>query len=63
MEDFEVENHGSLFLLRPMTSAAWNWAEQHLPEDAQMFGQAYAVEHRYIADIVEGIQADGLGVA
>jgi len=61
--DFQVENHGSIVLLRPMSDAGREWAEQYLPDDAPMFGLAYAIEHRYIGDIVEGIRADGLEVA
>lgn len=61
--DFQVENHGSIFLLRPMSMAARNWAKEWLPYDTQRFGEAYVVEHRYIATLVEGAQADGLEVA
>ena len=61
--DFYVENHGSVFLLRPVTPAADSWVNEHIPEDAQYFGNAVVVEHRYIADIVQGIQNDGLAVA
>ena len=63
MADVNVENHGTIFLLRPLNGNARCWCEEHLPEDAPMFGNAYAVEHRYIADIVAGIQNDGLEVA
>ncbi len=59
--DFTVTGHGTIFLLRPNTPAAQAWMDEHLQaEQYQMFGTAVAVEHRYIADIVEGIQADGL---
>ncbi len=59
--DFTVTDHGTIFLLRPNTPAAQAWMDEHLQaEQYQMFGTAVAVEHRYIADIVEGIQADGL---
>jgi hypothetical protein len=29
--DFKLENHGSLFLLRPLNSAAKQWLQEHLP--------------------------------
>jgi hypothetical protein len=61
--DFEVENHESIFLLRPLTPAAESWIKQFLPQDCTYFGSAVVVEHRYIADIVAGIQNDGLEVA
>lgn len=60
--DFLVENHGSIFLLRALTPAANSWIEENLSEERQTFGSAIVVEHRYIADIVRGAQADGLVV-
>ena len=60
--DFQVENHGSIFLLRPLTEAADDWVGQHIPDDAMWFGLAVAVEHRFIAPIIEGIASDGLVV-
>jgi hypothetical protein len=60
--DFSVENHFTIFLLRPLTPAAESWIDEHIAEDAQYFGNAIVVEHRYIADIVQGIQNDGLAV-
>jgi hypothetical protein len=61
--DFSVENHGSIFLLRPLSPLGFDWIDQHIPEDAQHFGNAVVVEHRYIGDIAEGILADGLVMA
>jgi len=58
--DFSVENHGSIFLLQPLSPAANSWIEENLPEDRLTFGGAVVVEHRYIADIVRGAQQDGL---
>ncbi len=58
--DFFVENHGTVFLLRPLTPAAISWVKENLPEDHLTFGNAVVVEPRYIADIVRGAQADGL---
>jgi hypothetical protein len=61
--DFEIENHQSIFLLRPLTPAAESWIEEFLPQDRMSFGSAVVVEHRYIADIVEGIRNDGFTVS
>jgi hypothetical protein len=58
--DFICENHGSIFLLQPLTPAANSWVKEHLPEDTQWFGGALCVEHRFIWAILEGLQADGL---
>lgn len=61
--DFRCENHGSLFLLFPLTESAQSWVEEHLPSDAQWFGNAVVVEHRFIWAILQGIQKDGLVVS
>jgi hypothetical protein len=60
--DFFVQNEGSLFLLRPLTDAAHEWVGEHIPEDAQTWGDAIVIEHRYIAPIVTAAVADGLVV-
>jgi hypothetical protein len=58
--DFTVVNEGSIFLLQPLTPAAITWTNKYLPEDRLCFGSAVAVEHRFIADILQGITDDGL---
>jgi hypothetical protein len=62
MVDLKVENHGSIFLLRSMTEIGRDWLTEHIPDDATTWGGAIVVEHRFIADIVAGAQADGLNV-
>jgi len=59
-EDFELQNEGSLYLLRPLTGLAVEWLDEHIEQNRQMFGTAVVVEHRYIADIVRGIRDAGL---
>lgn len=63
MTDFDVQNHGSIFLLIPNTDDAKQWVEEHLPDDAMTFGNGIAIEHRYITDIVNGALGDGLTVS
>ena len=60
--DFICENHGSLFLLRPISPAAFLWIHENLPADRQMFVNAVAVEHRYIWAILDGVQDAGPAV-
>jgi hypothetical protein len=60
--DFRCENHGSIFLLYPLSQSAKSWIEENLPSDAQWFCSAVAIECRYIWPILEGIQDDGLAV-
>jgi hypothetical protein len=61
--DISIENHGTIFLFRLNTPAAAEWVSQNVQEDAQFFGDALAVEHRYAQDLAAGMQADGLVLA
>jgi hypothetical protein len=63
--DFELANHGSLYLLCPLNSAAKDWMEENLPMDnpeTQFWGSAIVIEPRYVAPIVDGIIGDGLSL-
>jgi hypothetical protein len=62
--DFVVENHSSIFLLRPYTDAGRRWVEENIGSENgyQPYWPTVVVEHRYIGDIVAGIQNDGLEV-
>ena len=61
--DFRCESHGSVFLLFPLSQSAQSWVEEHLPTDAQWFGNAVVIVHRYVWAILEAIQNDGLAVS
>jgi hypothetical protein len=64
MSDFRIDNHGSILILTADTASARAWANENLPDDRQRWGQGgTVVEPRYIADIVQGIEADGLTVS
>ncbi len=60
--DFLVADHGTIFLLQPITDRALIWVHEHLPPDSPRFGAAVVVEYRFIADIVSGIRDDGMQV-
>lgn len=68
--DFEVENHGSIWLFRPLTDAAREWTDEHVPRHharggdtaVQTWAGAVVVEHRYIGAIVQGAADAGLRV-
>ena len=66
MEDrtihFEAENHGTIWLFRPLTAEAQAWVDEKIDTAAGFFADAVVVEHRYIGAIVEGAAADGLRV-
>jgi hypothetical protein len=61
--DALVSEHGSIYLVRPMSDAANAWIDENVQDDAQWFGHSLAVEHRYILALIEGMQASGLNVA
>lgn len=50
----------TVYLLRPRDSAARQWCELHLGSDAQRLGDGYAVEWRYLQQILDAIREDGL---
>lgn len=61
--DFTVDNQGTLFILRGVSDAAKEWIEKNIQaEDYQKFGgcdTCIVVEHRYIQDIINGMEAEG----
>ena len=61
--DFICENHGSIFLLRLISPAAFTWIEEHLPPDRITFGNGVVIEPRYVWTILHGLQEDGLVVS
>jgi hypothetical protein len=62
MADFEVSNHGTIYIFTPLTAAARDWVAEFLPEDAQRWAGGTVIEHRCILDVVIGAQRDGFVV-
>lgn len=60
--DALVENHGSIFLVKPLTLRCENWLKDHVSNEAQYFGGKLVVEHRYILPLVQGMTDDGMEV-
>jgi len=63
--DFILENHGSIFLLRPQNERAVAWVDERIGSNNgyQPYFPTVVIEHRFVADILAGIRSDGLGVA
>jgi hypothetical protein len=61
--DVLVTGGGNLYLFMLQTPAAHEWVSQNVSEDRQMFGSGLAVEHRFVADLAAGMEADGLVIA
>ena len=60
--DVKVENHGTIFLFWPCSEQGETWIAENVQEDAQWFGNALVVEHRYARDLASGMLSDGLTV-
>jgi hypothetical protein len=43
-----------------VSQAARDWIAENVSDDAQWFGGALMVEHRYASDLAEGMAGDGL---
>ncbi len=58
--DIQVENHGSLFLFRPMTAKGHEAIDAVIEGNAevQTFGGAIAVEPRYATALVAQLKDD-----
>ena len=51
--DFEVENHGTIFLIRPTSEAGGDHFAELDPWQHTFFGRSLGVEHRFIDEVVE----------
>jgi hypothetical protein len=60
--DAKVENHGSLFLVQPITVRAAEWLLEHTADDAIYWVGALVVEPRYAEALVAGMRESGLTV-
>jgi hypothetical protein len=56
---FDVEDHGSIVLIRPLTSDVKAWLEANVNPDAQWFGRALVIEHRYAEDLALALINEG----
>jgi len=54
---------GTVALLWPATDAGTEWCRNNLEPDAFRYGCSYVIEPRHLGYILDGIEADGLGVA
>jgi hypothetical protein len=57
--DFRIEGGGTVYLFRPLTETAREHLEANVQEDAQWFGDALAVEHRYAGPLAEALTQEG----
>jgi len=57
--DIIIQNQGSIFLFRPLTRAAEEHLIGNVQDDAQWFGGALVVEHRYARDLAAALTEEG----
>ncbi len=63
MQDVELADHGTIVVLTMRTREAKAWAKRHLPDECPRLGAyGYAVERRYVGDILGGMMDDGLQI-
>lgn len=59
--DFEVEDHGTIVMVRPVSEAAKAWVEENVYlEGWQWFGDAFSCEPRMAGALVDGMVDFGL---
>ena len=61
--DVLIVDGGSVLLFRLLTQRARRWVDDWVREDRLLFSDGLAVEHRYVAAVVAGIEADNLELA
>ena len=60
--DFAVSDEGSIVVLSPLNDLAEEWINEHIPEDAPVWGAGIAIERNYFPAIEQGIYNDGLAL-
>jgi len=60
MADIQINNHGSILIFVPRTETGMEWMNENLDPGAMRWAGGIVVEPRYAADIVNGMQGDGL---
>jgi hypothetical protein len=61
--DFRLINAGTIAVLTPYTAAGKAWVSTHIDPDHQQWAGGVVIEHRFVLDILNGIEGDGLTVA
>lgn len=65
--DARVEDHGSIFVVQPLSQAADSWLEDNVwgdsPEEHTWWAGGLVVEPRYVEELVAGMIGDGLEVS
>ena len=49
----------SVYLITPLTPECGDWLKENVSEDAMYLGPSLAVEHRYVENLILGLQEHG----
>jgi hypothetical protein len=60
ISDFTISRSGYHWLLEPLTDAAKEWTDEHIPEEANWIGGRIFIECNYGPPIFDGILEAGL---
>lgn len=61
LKDAILERHGSIHILRPLSTKAWEWAQKHLDyESWQVVRDGISVDPRFSQEIMERMEAEGM---
>jgi len=61
--DVKIDNQGTIWMFHPLSETAKQWVDENVNlETYQWMGPRFAVEHRYVTDLVQGMRAAGLTV-
>jgi len=58
--DVEIAGGGTVYLFQPLTQAAQDWIAENVVGETTYFAGGLAVEHRYAANVADGMRHDGL---
>jgi hypothetical protein len=61
--DVEITDHGSICVVTGKTGIAKEHLDEHMPDDAQMWGGGYVVEPRFLDFIVQDLIAEGFTIS
>ena len=64
MLDARFENHGSIWLIRPLTDAARDWIGDNVQAESwQWFGDALSLEPRAVEPVADAMADAGLEIS
>jgi len=64
MSDFQIADHGTIILIRPLNEAARQWLDENVvAEPWQWLDGALCADHRLARDLVDEIETAGFAIS